>query len=174
MTDGAVVWLTGLPGAGKSTLASRLASRLRAAAVATAVLDSDEVRAALVPSPGHDDAGRDHFYRSLAGLAVMLARQGLVVLVPATAHRRAWRDAARADAARFVEVLITTPVEECRRRDPKGLYASPTASAKLPGVGVTYEPPLAPEVVARGGDDADAVERVLAMVSAGAHRAAPG
>ena len=85
-----------------------------------------------------------------------------------------WRDAARADAPRFVEVLITTPVEECRRRDPKGLYASPTVSAKLPGVGVTYEPPLAPEVVARGGDDADAAERVLAMVSAGAHRVAPG
>ena len=86
MTDGAVVWFTGLPGAGKSTLAADLAARLRAEGTIAAVLDSDEVRAALVPRPGHDEAARDAFYRSLAGLAGLLARHffqgsGLILLV---------------------------------------------------------------------------------------------
>lgn len=158
---GAVVWLTGLPSSGKSTLARRLAGRLREAARAPLLLDGDEVRAALVPAPGYDDAARDDFYATLANLAALAAGQGLIAIVAATAHRRAWRDAARARAPRFVEVHVATPLEECRRRDARGLYRRADAAATLPGAGVAYEPPLAAEVTAPSGDDARAIDAIL-------------
>jgi adenylylsulfate kinase len=164
---GAVVWLTGLPASGKSTLAARVANRLREAGVATALLDGDEVRDALVPAPGHDPDACDGFYRTLAALAALLARQGLVTIVPATAHRRAWRELARSLVARFIEVHVDTPLDECRRRDRKGLYAHVPALPDLPGPGVDYQPPRAPDVVAAGGDDRDAVARIVAMLGVG-------
>ena len=114
---GAVVWFTGLPASGKSTLARAVAARLREARREPVVLDGDDVRAALVPSPGHDPSARDGFYRTLGGLAGMLAQDGLIVLVAATAHQRAWRAHARGLAPRFVEVYLATPLGECRRRD---------------------------------------------------------
>ena len=167
MSDGAVVWLTGLPGSGKSTLAARIAVALREARVPAVVLDGDEVREALVPRPAYDDAGRDGFYRSLGQLAVLLARQGLVVVVPATAHRRVWRDQTRRRAPRFVEVHVDTPLAECRRRDPKGLYARAAALPDLPGAAAPYEAPLEPEVVAPGGGDGRTVSAVLALLGIG-------
>jgi len=163
---GAVVWLTGLPGSGKSTLAARLAARLATARVPTLILDSDEVREALAPPPSYDDLGRDGFYTTLAQLACLVARQGLVAIVAATAHRRRWRDRARACAPRFVEVHVATSIDECRRRDPKGLYRRADATSLLPGVGVPYEPPLAPEVIAPDGDDAATGDAVLAKLGA--------
>lgn len=167
MSRGAVVWLTGLPASGKTALAERLAARLREVRVPALLLDGDEVRDVLVPSPGHDEAERDAFYRTLAGLASLAARRGLVVLVAATAHRRAWRDHARHRAPRFVEVYVATPLEECRRRDPKGLYAKASGLPDLPGVGVPYEPPLHPDVIAAKGDEAGAAEAVLALLGIG-------
>jgi len=165
--SGAVVWLTGLPSSGKSTLAARLVSRLRAAGRASAILDGDEVRAALVPRPGYTAPERDAFYATLAGLAALLARQGLVAVVPATAHRRAWRRRARDLAPRFVEVHVDVNAEECRRRDAKGLYAKAAlgGARDLPGAGAEYEPPEAPEVTASGGEDAVALERILALLA---------
>lgn len=160
---GAVVWLTGLPASGKSTLTAHLAARLREARRPALILDGDEVRAALIPVPSYDPRGRDAFYRTLANLACLAATQGLIVLVPATAHRRAWRALARDHAPRFIEVHVATPLEECRRRDPRGLYSSAEAS-DVPGVGVPYEVPEAPDVVARDGDDAAACDHVLALL----------
>jgi adenylylsulfate kinase len=165
MKSGVVVWLTGLPRSGKSTLAQILAASLRQRGRAVVVLDGDEVRAALVPRPGYDERSRDDFYATLGRLAALLARQGLIVLVPATAHRRAYRDAARATSPRFVEVLVATSAEECRRRDPDRLYAN--AAAALPGAGVTYEPPLAPEVVAADSRDGAATQRILSQIGDG-------
>jgi adenylylsulfate kinase len=148
---GLVVWLTGLPSAGKSTLAARVCENLRAAGLGTLVLDGDEVRAALRPEPGYDEAGRDAFYETLARLAALAAEQGLIVLVPATAHRCAFRDRARALTRSFVEVFVDTPLAECRRRDSKGLYerASTEAAGTLPGAQLPYEPPDRPELVCR-------------------------
>jgi adenylylsulfate kinase len=165
--SGAVVWVTGLPSAGKSTLARRIQARLRARGLAAALLDGDEVRRALVPAPGHLPAERDAFYETLARLAALLARQGLVALVAATAHRRAHRDRGRELAPRFVEVWVRTPPEECERRDAKGLYAlfRQGKAPLLPGPGVPYEAPLAAEVVAEGGDDERAVEAVAARLA---------
>lgn len=168
---GWVVWFTGLPSSGKSTLAARVRQRL-AEHAPVALLDGDAVRAALVPPPGYDATARADFYATLSHLAALLAAEGLVVLVAATAHRRAFRDDARAEAPRFLEVYVATPLEECRRRDTKGLYAaSPT---HLPGAGEQYEPPILPEVVARGGNDERAVEEIArAVLTAGSGHASP-
>lgn len=165
MTRGLVVWLTGLPSSGKSTLAERAAANLRTRGVSVCVLDSDEIRRAIVPTPGYDDQGRAAFYETLAHIATLLASQDLVVLVAATAHRRAFRERARALAARYLEVLVDVAPEECARRDAKGLYrASERGSvSELPGAGATYEPPEAPDVVASGGLDAHALEQIVSL-----------
>lgn len=164
--SGAIVWITGLPASGKSTLAARIRAGLAEAGVACAVLDSDEIRDAL----GHQDhspEGRLVFYRALASLAALLARQGLAVLVPATAPSRSHRAAARALVPRFFEVHVSTPAAECRRRDPKGLYARAQAgnAPDLPGAGAPYEPPINPDVVAAGGEDDGAVSAVIRLVT---------
>lgn len=161
--QGVVVWFTGLPSSGKSTLAAKVAAALTGKA-SVVTLDGDEVRAALHPAPGYDDEARAAFYESLAHLAALTARQGHVVLVPATAHRRLFRERARALAPSFLEVFVDTPTDECRRRDAKGLYAR--GEARLPGSGVAYEPPMSAEVVATPAD-----QRVKAIV-AGALRLA--
>jgi adenylylsulfate kinase len=160
---GAVVWVTGLPSSGKSTFAARLQARLREAGRPSCTLDGDEVRRALVPAPGYTPEARDAFYATLARLAALLATQGLVVLVPATAHRAAYRAEARALAPRFVEVHVAVPAEECRRRDAKGLYAA--GLPDLPGADTAYEPPEAPDVVAAGGHDEGAADQVVALLA---------
>jgi adenylylsulfate kinase len=173
---GAVVWVTGLPASGKSTFARRLRDRLRADGVAAAVLDGDAVRAALVPTPGYDPPGRAAFYETLGNLALALAADGLAVIVAATAHRRAFRDRVRARLSsgagagrpRFLEVLVDVPPEVCAARDPKGLWAKARAgeAPELPGGAIGFEPPLAPEVVARGGEDDAAVEAAARALAA--------
>jgi adenylylsulfate kinase len=135
---------------------------------ACVVLDGDEVRSALVPTPGYDAAARDAFYATLAQLAALLVRQGALVLVPATAHQRAYRERARALVSRFVEVWIDVSAEEARRRDAKGLYAAAardaTAAGELPGVGASYEPPLAADIVSRDGRDEEAARALVALL----------
>lgn len=166
--SGAVIWVTGLPSSGKSTFASRAGRGLSAAGRSVLLLDGDEVRAALEPAPGYDPASRDAFYRTLARLAALAARQGMVVLVAATAPRRAHRSFAREIAPRFVEVFLDVPVAECARRDAKGLYARARAGElpNLPGAGEPYEAPQAPDLVAHGGDDPRAVAGLLERVAA--------
>jgi adenylylsulfate kinase len=155
-----IVWITGRPASGKSTLARRLVAELGQLSIAHCLLDGDEVRAALVPPPGYDPASRDDFYTTLARLAALLARQGLVVVVAATAHKRAYRDAARELFPRVREVFVDVPAEECASRDPKGLYRQ--GSAALPGSTTTpYEPPARADVVAHGGLDEVALARLL-------------
>jgi len=148
---GTVVWFTGLPASGKSTLAERVRER-----VGGILLDSDAMREVLEADNYTD---RDSFYHRLGALAALLARQGHIVLVAATAPRRKHRDDARVLAPRFVEVYVTTPLVECERRDPKHLYASARAghAPLFPGIGVPYEPPPAPELTATGGKDDAAV-----------------
>jgi adenylylsulfate kinase len=165
---GAVVWITGRPASGKSTLGLRLAALLRGQGVPCALLDGDEVRQALGRPAGRGPEERAGYYEALARMAALLARQGLVAVVAATANRRAHRQRARALAPAFVEVLVATPAEECERRDPKGLYARARAgeTAGLPGPDEPFEEPAAPEVVARGGEDQEAAERTAALLRA--------
>jgi adenylylsulfate kinase len=164
--SGAIVWFTGLPSSGKTTLARAVAARLGELHVPCALLDGDEVRAALVPARGYGARDRDDFYATLGNLAGLLAGQGLVVLVPATAHLRRYREAVRTRARRVIEVHVTTTLDECARRDSKGLYraiAEGTLSG-VPGVDEPYEPPAHPEVNARGGEDPRAVDEVVTRI----------
>ena len=135
---GATVWLTGLPSAGKSTLAEALADQLRAAGRRVEVLDGDEVRAQQV--------------RLIAYLASMLARNGVLVLVPVIAPFADLRKEARFQHERqglaYIEVYVATPLGICADRDVKGLYARQRAGelTGLTGVDDPYEIPEAPEV----------------------------
>jgi adenylylsulfate kinase-like enzyme len=129
-------------------------------------LDGDTLRAIISPTLGYSEEERGQFYTALAGLAAMLARQGLVVLVPATAHLKEYRAMARHLASHFLEVWVTTPLGECQRRDPKGLYAAAEAApGHFPGVDVGYEEPERPDVLANGGEDASAVARISELVA---------
>jgi len=160
---GAIVWFTGLPASGKTTLARRVRDRLARTGRASVLLDSDELRDVL-GAHSYAPEDRDRFYRSLAALAHLLADQGIAVLIAATAPRREDRDRARGATgdSRFVEVWVKTPLPTCEARDPKGLYAQARRgeASELPGVGVAYEPPLAPNVIAEGGFDETAVAAI--------------
>ena len=168
-TSGVVVWLTGLPSSGKSTLARRIHEVLQSSGRAAVVLDGDEVRGCLVPNPGYDDVGRDHFYETLARLAALLERQALVVLVPATANRSAYRQRARQLSRRFIEVFVDTSADVCAERDSRGLWAGARAGdiLSLPGSGVAYEPPDAPAIRAAGGLDDRARDAIVAAIASG-------
>jgi adenylylsulfate kinase len=163
--SGCVVWITGLPRSGKSTLAEHVRDSLRERGITCAILDGDAVREALLPRHGYDPEARDQLYATLANLAALLARQDLIVLVPATANRRSYRERARALVARFIEAHVDTDAAGCAAQDPRGLYNS-AARAQLPGVGAPYEPPLAPDIIAQGGNDAEAARAIVAAVLA--------
>jgi adenylylsulfate kinase len=154
---GVVVWLTGWPSSGKSTLAHLLRKRLAAEGEECTILDSDEVRLRVFPWLGYAPEDRERAYASLIGLANLLASQGHIVLVPATAPRRAMREEARRRCPRFIEVFVSTSREECAGRDPKGLYQGEKIT-------FDYEPPLAPEVTTPSADDQAGLERILEHV----------
>lgn len=163
--SGVVVWLTGLPSSGKSKFARHVHAALRAHGAASCILDGDEVRACLVPKPGYSDAERSAFYESLANIAALIARQGQIVLVPATAHRKHFRERARALAPAFLEVWVATPLAECEARDSKGLYAQARAGnlQGVPGVNEPFEEPEAPALVVHRADDVAARESLCAQ-----------
>jgi adenylylsulfate kinase len=145
---GFVLWLTGLPSSGKSTLARLLCDLLREQrGLQTQLLDSDALRRVLTPDPAYTPAERDWFYDVLVFLAVLLANNGVNVVIAATGARRAYRDAARQRLPRFAEIHVHCPVDVCRRRDPKGLWqkVEEGAIARLPGADVPYEAPLNPQ-----------------------------
>ncbi|MEP6860333.1 MAG: adenylyl-sulfate kinase [Deltaproteobacteria bacterium] len=160
---GAIVWFTGLPASGKTTLAERLRARLSEHGRTAIVLDGDVMRGVL-DARAYDGANRDAFYRTLGALAAVIAAQGAIVLVPATAPRREHRDTARNSGPRFLEVWVDAPLAECEARDFKQLYARAHRGelADVPGGGALFEPPEHPDVIAHGGHD----EAVLASLEA--------
>lgn len=169
---GATVWLTGLPSAGKTTVARAAAKVLAARGVPVEVLDGDEVRPHLSAGLGFTRADRDVNVTRIGWVARLLARHGVVVLVAVVAPFRDTRDAVRAahrDAGvGYAEVYVSTPVAECARRDVKGLYAAQRAGrlSGLTGVDDPYEPPDTPDAVLDTGQVAltDAVDTVLALL----------
>jgi len=167
---GAVVWLTGLPGAGKSTLARALERRLFARGGSPILLDGDTLRAGLNGDLGFSTDDRSENIRRLAEVATHLARNGHIAIVAAVSPSREDRAAARriADTA-FREVHVSTPAETCESRDPKGHYAKARAGALtgFTGIGNDYQPPEAAELSldtsSRSVSDAtDEIERMLA------------
>ncbi len=164
--SGVVVWFTGRPSSGKSTLALAVRDELEQHGTRALVLDSDAVRAAFRPKPGYDPESRDAFYATLANLAALAAEQGLVVLVPATAHQRVFRERARQAAPAFIEVYVDVPAGEAERRDAKGLYAALRAGKLhgVPGADVQYEAPQHPDVTTSGRDDRAALARIVELI----------
>ena len=164
-----VVWLTGLPGSGKSTIADATVRRLHALGVHTYVLDGDNVRTGLNKDLGFTAEDRAENVRRVAEVAKLMKDAGLVVFVALVSPYRADRQAAAAlfEEGEFLEVYVDTPVEVCAERDPKGLYAK-AAAGNLPnmtGVGQTYEAPQAADLVLDGAGDLDAqVERLAQAV----------
>lgn len=149
---GATVWLTGLPSAGKTTIAHELAGRLRAEGRRVEVLDGDEIRTSLSAGLGFGRADRDAHVRRVGLVAEVLARNGVVALVPVIApyedSRRAVRERHTSSATAYVEVHVATPVDVCRTRDVKGLYARQAAGeiSGLTGVDDPYQIPENPDL----------------------------
>ncbi|MEU3099930.1 adenylyl-sulfate kinase [Streptomyces sp. NPDC006967] len=149
---GATVWLTGLPSAGKSTLARAVARRLRVTGRRVEVLDGDEIREFLSAGLGFTREDRHTNVQRIGFVAELLARNGVTALVPVIAPYAASRDAVRerhaANGTAYVEVHVATPVEVCSVRDVKGLYARQAAGelTGLTGVDDPYEVPEEPEL----------------------------
>lgn len=146
----AVLWFTGLSGAGKSTIANLVEKRLHAQGHHTMILDGDNVRHGLNRDLGFSEADRVENIRRIAEVARLFVEAGLIVIVsfisPYRAERMLARD--RVGSGEFLEIFVDTPVEECRRRDPKGLYqkADTGQIRNFTGVDAPYEEPLDPEI----------------------------
>jgi len=150
LEEGRTVWFTGLPSAGKSTLATALSKRLLAAGYSVEVLDGDVVRKHLSRGLGFSRVDRDENVRRIGFVADLLSRNGVVVLCALVSpYRQAREDVRARHAGRFFEVYVATPLATCTRRDVKGLYAKQRAGqlSGLTGVDDPYEPPADPELI---------------------------
>jgi adenylylsulfate kinase len=150
--EGATVWLTGLPSAGKTTIAGVLAGQLRAAGRRVEVLDGDEIRTFLSAGLGFSREDRDLNVQRIGFVAELLASHGVIVLVPVIApyadSREAVRKRHQAAGTGYLEVHVATPVEVCSERDVKGLYARQASGeiSGLTGVDDPYEAPEEPDL----------------------------
>jgi len=152
------VWITGLPGSGKSTVAHILADRLRAIGIHAYILSSDELRKVMTPNPKYTEEERDMVYATLVYIAKVLTENGVNVIIDATGNRRKYRDRARGIIPKFMEAYLRCPLNICIEREikrgvdvygaPSGIYAKAFSgeSKTVPGIGVPYEEPLNPEV----------------------------
>jgi len=163
------IWITGLPASGKSTLCAALTRQLNTRGIDPAVLESDSLRRVLTPHPKYDDEERDTFYRQMVYVGQLLAEHGVPVIFDATANRRRYRDRARRQISRFLEVYVECPLSVCMSRDPKGVYrqGQERQSNTVPGLQATYDPPEQPDLVVRGDQEAPeaAAERVVAKLA---------
>ncbi len=163
---GRAIWITGLPGSGKSTVADAL----KDTRPSFVLLRMDEFRKIVTPCPTYSDAERDIVYRGLVYLAAELVSLGHDVIIDATGNRRIWRDLARELIPRFTEVYLKCPQEVCRKREagrektrgaPRDIYKKGAAGWPVPGVNAPYEEPLNPDVVIES--DASMGDAVLSI-----------
>jgi len=167
-----IIWFTGLSGAGKSTIANLLEQKLAASGNHTMLLDGDNVRHGLNRDLGFTDTDRVENIRRLGEVAKLMADAGLIAICAFISPFRADRQMAReiAGAHAFIEVFIDTPLEECMRRDPKGLYAKAKSGAipNFTGLDSPYEAPESPELhLSTVGENPDApADRVIEALRA--------
>jgi adenylylsulfate kinase len=149
------IWITGVPGSGKSAIARAAVAALAAGGDFVRLLELDALRQTLTPTPLYDDSERQAVYRGLVVIARELTDAGVPVIIDATGHRREWRDLARQAIADFAEVQLLCPLDVARERErtrgsghhPRAIYArAGQPGATVPGVNVPYEPAVAPEV----------------------------
>ncbi|MBM3973612.1 MAG: adenylyl-sulfate kinase [Planctomycetes bacterium] len=168
---GCVVWLTGLSGAGKSTIARALEARLFALGRLCSVLDGDNLRHGLCADLGFDAAARSENIRRAAHTAALFVDLGAIVVTAFVSPFRADREAARdLLGADMIEVHVDAPLAACEQRDPKGLYKKARAGqlADFTGVDSPYEPPADPDIRLRSADRTvdECVEQLLALLRA--------
>jgi bifunctional enzyme CysN/CysC len=166
------LWFTGLSASGKSTIANLLEKRLFAAGRHTYILDGDNVRHGLNRDLGFSEADRVENIRRVTEVARLLVDAGLVVIVSFISPYRAEREIARSrfESGEFLEIFVDTPLEECERRDPKGLYAKARRGelANFTGIDSEYQPPNSPEIVLDtiSHSAQECVDRILAALDA--------
>lgn len=162
----AVVWFTGLSGSGKSTIADRVAGELTRLGCRVERLDGDTIRD-IFPDTGFTRPERDAHLRRVGYFASRLEQHGVFVVASFVSPYEDSRQFVRGLCRNFVEVYVATPLEECERRDVKGLYAKARRGeiAHFTGISDPYEPPSRPEVViATGVSPVQATEQVLAAI----------
>lgn len=162
---GFCIWLTGLPSAGKTTIAGALIPKLKARGWNVELLDGDEVRKGLSADLGFDRAARESHAARVTFVSKVLARNGVIPIVALISPYRSSRAKARAEIGSFVEVYVTTPLPVCEQRDVKGLYKKARAGVikDMTGVDDPYEPPEHPEIVVEtvGRTPDESAEHVL-------------
>jgi bifunctional enzyme CysN/CysC len=168
-TTGATIWMTGLSGSGKSTIATAIEHTLVSAGRPAFMLDGDNLRYGLNSDLGFSEEDRNENVRRVGEVAKILAESGTVAIASLVSPYRAERDRVRAiheeAGIPFFEVFVDTSLEECERRDPKGLYAKARAGeiTDLTGVGAPYEAPTSPDLVT-ATDLEEAVRQVLGLL----------
>ena len=166
---GFTLWMTGLSGAGKTTLTTQLIGELRKHGLSIEVLDGDEVRTNLSKGLGFSKEDRDTNIRRIGYVSRLLSRNGVGVITAAISPYRAIRDEVRrsieGDGALFIEVYVKCPIEVLAERDVKGLYKKALAGEikEFTGVSDPYEEPLAPEVVVSTDQETveDSAQKIL-------------
>jgi adenylylsulfate kinase len=169
MDKGFVVWLTGLPASGKTTIAVDLEQELRDRGKRVEVMDGDEVRKGLSRDLGFSKEDREIHAMRVAFVSKLLSRNGVAVIVALISPYRSFRQAIREDIDDFIEIFVRCPVDECAKRDPKGLYAKALAGEikDFTGVDDPYEDPENPELIldTYAEETAESVAKVLDWLS---------
>lgn len=149
MKTGFVVWLTGLPGSGKTTTAIELEPKLRKLGWPVEILDGDEIRKNLSKGLGFSREDRETHLKRVTYIAKLLSRNGVAVIAALISPYRNIRQYAREETTNFLEVYVKCSVETCAKRDPKGLYKKASAGtiSNLTGPQDLYEEPLAPDLI---------------------------
>ncbi len=151
------VWITGLPGSGKSIVSKALLKILHKQGIQSQVLSSDDLRRIVTPKPSYSTEERDIVYATLVYVAKLLTQNGANVIIDATGNLRRYRDNARKQLLKFIEAYLECPLEVCMEREtkrrktyqaPKRIYARAKQgkAPTVPGIGQPYEPPLKPEI----------------------------
>lgn len=171
--SGIALWITGLPGSGKSTIAEALKNTHPE----FIILRMDELRKVVTPEPTYSDPEREIVYRSLVFLAKKLTDLGHHVVIDATGNLRRWRDLARGIIPKYIEVYLRCPIELCMKREnqrlerreaPKDIYKKGAEGWPVPGMVVPYEEPLNPEIVV--DTDKTSIEDSIAKIEGGIAR----
>lgn len=157
MQEGWCVWITGLPGSGKSVISKKLLHVLGELGIHAQILSSDALRKVMTPNPTYSPQERDLVYAVLVYIAKLLTQNGVNVIVDATGNLRRYRENARNLIHRFMEVYLECPIEVCIEREskrvethdaPRKIYqrAFEGEAKTVPGIGQPYEPPVCPEI----------------------------
>lgn len=166
--QGFILWFTGLSGAGKSTLAERLVERFKTAQFKVELLDGDVVRTHLSKGLGFSKEDRDTNIRRIGFVCDLLSRNGVIAISAAISPYKEIRDEIRKQATNFIEVYVSCPLEECIRRDVKGLYKKALAGEiqNFTGVSDPYEPPENPEIVVHTDQESidESLDKILAYL----------